>query len=153
MTKKTPLKTKRLMTELYEEGEKINYVAKIFGVSYSHVWGITRAEERGYDSYRDYQISWVKNLGFGTRKEYEANRARKRQKRPENKRLSGLITAELKKRGLSQSGFARMINVSRESVSKYCQGKYIPNKVILERLFSALSLPRDTTGGLFKHAA
>ena len=71
-----------------------------------------------------------------------------KQKRPENRELSDLIKRSLKKLGKNQSWLASQIDVSRESVSKYAQGKITPDREKLKRLFSALDVPYRTLDDL-----
>ena len=106
------------------------------------------ARQKGFESLSEYQENLVRQRGFESLSEYHEHLAKQRQKRPENRELSDLIKRSLKKLGKNQSWLASQIKVSRESVSKYAQGKRTPNREKLKRLFSALDVPYRTLDDL-----
>jgi len=87
---------------------------------------------------------------FESLNQYQEYTARQRVNRPENQGLSDLIKRRLKELKKNQSWLSREIGVSREVVSKYVQGKHIPNNGVLERLFSALEVPYKTLDDLLE---
>ena len=106
------------------------------------------ARQKGFESLSEYQENLVRQRGFESLSEYHEHLAKQRQKRPENRELSDLIKRSLKKLGKNQSWLASQIKVSRESVSKYAQGKRTPNREKLKRLFSVLDVPYRTLDDL-----
>lgn len=112
---------------------------------------------RPFESYSKYHEHLVKQRvnpetgrKFESRSEYDEDLAKRRQRRLENKELSDLIKRRLKELGKNQSWLSRQINVSKESISQYAQGKLIPNEERLERLFSVLDVPYRTLEDLLE---
>ena len=109
------------------------------------------AKKKGFESCSEYNKHLAKKKGFKSCAEYNEHWAKKRQKRPENKALSGLIKRRLKELGKSQSWLSWQVDVSKQSASIYTQGKSIPNEERLEKLFSALGVPYRTLEDLLEN--
>jgi len=107
-------------------------------------------KQRGFASHSAYQKHLIKQRGFASYKEYNEHLAKQRKERPENRGLSALIKRRLKELGKNQSWLSKQIGVPGESVSKYVQGKYIPNDRVLERLYSTLEVPYQTLDDLLE---
>jgi transcriptional regulator with XRE-family HTH domain len=132
----TPDETVELMQELREEGLSVKEIAKRVNVSYTTAYRYTRAKERTEEM--------IKEMGFLSLEDYKRCLDIKKQQRPTHKELGDLIKKRLKELGENQSWLAKQIGVSREAVSKYIQGEYIPRDKVLERLYSSLDVPYKT---------
>ena len=164
MPKKIPYVTKRLMEELYAQGLPIAEIATRADVSYPTAHGYTilrqrvdpeteqpfksRSQLMGYLARQ--RVNPETEQPFESLNQYQEYTARQRVNRPENQGLSDLIKRRLKELKKNQSWLSREIGVSREVVSKYVQGKHIPNNGVLERLFSALEVPYKTLDDLLE---
>ena len=223
---RVPDKTKQLMKEMYSSGLSVAEIARRANVPYSTAYGYTRARQRGFASYGeyeehlarqrinpetgqlfksltellDYQARQRRNpetgqlfksrtelLGYLARQrinpetgqlfksltellDYQARQrrnpetgqpfksltelrdyqARQRQRRPENKELGDLMRTRLRELGKNQSWLAGQIGVTRATVSLYAQGKNIPKRELLGRLYSALDVPYQTLDELLE---
>ena len=171
MARKVSDETRQLMYDLHDEGLSIIEIASRANVAASTSCGYIMAREKGFssdeeyreayrkklakkhgfDSYLEYQEHLLKQKGFDSPVEYREHLAKQKQKRPENQELSNLIKRRLKELKKDQTWLSRQVNVSRESISKYVQGKYVPNARILEIVFSALDVPYKTLDDLMEH--
>lgn len=129
MPRKISEETKQLMQELYDGGLPIAEISEKLNVHYSSVWKYTKTRKKEVKSYS----------------EDREHSAKQRQKRLQRPGLSYLIKEGLEKLGKNQTWLSKQIGVSRESVSDYAHGKYIPNEEILKKLFYVFkvkSLPK-----------
>jgi len=142
MLKKLPEETREEIIKLYDNGSGLTptEVARQTGVSYSYVYGITRAKERGFASNKRYIGYLAKQKGFASRTEYEKHLAKERQQRLENQGLSKLIKRRLKELGKNQSWLAGEMGITRQAVSLYARGISVPTEDLLERLYSSLDV-------------
>src|SRR3989339_136434 len=81
---------------------------------------------------------------FASRTEYNDYHERQRTSRPENQELSDLIKKRLKELGRNQSWLAEEIEVTKQRVSQYVQGKSFPKEDVLQKLYSSLEVPYKT---------
>lgn len=126
MTKNLSEKLKKEISELYEKGSTIREIVELSGVSYSSVYAYTRAKERGFGSYT----------------EYEKYLAKQRQQRTENKKLSELIIERLVDMDKTQSWLAGQLEVTEQAVSYYVNGMCMPKNKTLSRLLSILNIDK-----------
>src|SRR3989338_4000883 len=70
---------------------------------------------------------------FASRTEYNDYHERQRTSRPENQELSDLIKKRLKELGRNQSWLAEEIEVTKQRVSQYEQGKSFPKEDVLQK--------------------
>ena len=131
-------------------GEYLRHLAKQKGFGSRTKYEKNLAKQKGFGSLNEFQENLAKQKGFGSLNEYQEYLAKKRQERPENQELSDLINKRLKELGKNQSWLARQAGVSREMVSKYAQGKSIPNNDRLKKLYSALEVPYQTLDDLLE---
>src|SRR3989338_5713636 len=98
--------------------------------------------------YNDYHIRQRTNPKtrklFASRTEYNDYHERQRTSRPENQELSDLIKKRLKELGRNQSWLAEEIEVTKQRVSQYVQGKSFPKEDVLQKLYSSLEVPYKT---------
>ena len=177
---RVPDKTKQLMKEMYSSGLSVAEIARRANVPYSTAYGYTRARQRGFASYGEYEEhlarqrinpetgqlfkSLTELLDYQARQrrnpetgqpfksltELRDYQARQRQRRPENKELGDLMRTRLRELGKNQSWLAGQIGVTRATVSLYAQGKNIPKRELLGRLYSALDVPYQTLDELLE---
>src|SRR3989339_581078 len=81
---------------------------------------------------------------FESLTEYNDYHVRQRTSRPENQELSDLIKKRLKELGRNQSWLAEEIEVTKQRVSQYVQGKSFPKEDVLQKLYSSLEVPYKT---------
>src|SRR3989338_7450576 len=81
---------------------------------------------------------------FESLTEYNDYHERQRTSRPENQELSDLIKKRLKELGRNQSWLAEEIEVTKQRVSQYVQGKSFPKEDVLQKLYSSLEVPYKT---------
>src|SRR3989339_249982 len=81
---------------------------------------------------------------FESLTEYDDYHIRQRTSRPENQELSDLIKKRLKELGRNQSWLAEEIEVTKQRVSQYVQGKSFPKEDVLQKLYSSLEVPYKT---------
>ena len=98
----------------------------------------------GFNSKKDYEIKHVKNMGFNSIEEYRKYLEDKRKGRKKNKIFSRFLRKRLTETGMNKYQLSKKINISREAVSKYTEGKMIPKKELLKRIFLALDVPYKT---------
>src|SRR3989339_1839 len=100
------------------------------------------------NEYNDYHIRQRTNPKtrklFESRTEYNDYHERQRTSRPENQELSDLIKKRLKELGRNQSWLAEEIEVTKQRVSQYVQGKSFPKEDVLQKLYSSLEVPYKT---------
>src|SRR3989344_267239 len=100
------------------------------------------------NEYNDYHIRQRTNPEtgklFASRTEYNDYHERQRTSRPENQELSDLIKKRLKELGRNQSWLAEEIEVTKQRVSQYVQGKSFPKEDVLQKLYSSLEVPYKT---------
>src|SRR3989344_6001535 len=100
------------------------------------------------NEYNDYHIRQRTNPKtrklFASRTEYNDYHERQRTSRPENQELSDLIKKRLKELGRNQSWLAEEIEVTKQRVSQYVQGKSFPKEDVLQKLYSSLEVPYKT---------
>jgi ribosome-binding protein aMBF1 (putative translation factor) len=70
MPDRIPEETKQEIRELYKEGNTPYYIAKVTGVSYSSVYGLTAAAKKGLHNYSEYVKFRLKENGFASSGEY-----------------------------------------------------------------------------------
>ncbi len=169
MRKRLSEETREEIRRLYNKGSGLTptEIVKQTRVSYSFVYGLTRAKERGFASRTEYEKHLVKERrgfaslaeyrehlakerGFASRTKYEQYLAKKRQQRPENQGLGKLIVTRLKELGRNQSWLAREIKVTRQAVSLYAQGRSVPTEDLLESLYFFLDIPYKTVDHLLE---
>ncbi|SRR3989339_649206 len=98
-----------------------------------------------YDDYHIRQRTNPKTRKlFASRTEYNDYHERQRTSRPENQELSDLIKKRLKELGRNQSWLAEEIEVTKQRVSQYVQGKSFPKEDVLQKLYSSLEVPYKT---------
>lgn len=78
MPDRIPEETKQEIRELYKQGNTPYYIAKVTGVSYSSVYGLTAATKRGFKSFTDYLRFIYKRNGFESLGEYADYLARQK---------------------------------------------------------------------------
>src|SRR3989344_2673496 len=121
---RVPDKTKQLMKEMYSSGLSVAEIARRANVPYSTAYGYTRARQRGFASYGEYEehlarqrINPETGQLFKSLTELRDYQARQRQRRPENKELGDLMRTRLRELGKNQSWLAGQIGVTRATVS------------------------------------
>ncbi|HIJ04741.1 MAG TPA: helix-turn-helix transcriptional regulator [Nanoarchaeota archaeon] len=103
------------------------------------------ASQNEYDDYHIRQRTNPKTRKlFASRTEYNDYHERQRTSRPENQELSDLIKKRLKELGRNQSWLAEEIEVTKQRVSQYVQGKSFPKEDVLQKLYSSLEVPYKT---------
>lgn len=107
-------------------------------------------KKRGYKHSYEYQKSRAKRKGFASINEYQDYLNRQKQTNEENIKLSRFLKKRLKELKITQKHLAKKIGVSNEAVSKYTQGKYIPNQLVLERIFTELRTNYKTLDDLLE---
>ena len=124
-----------------------------------NVW----AEERGHKSYHAYQMSILEAKKI-TPLQYKKKRAKKNghksyqsygkklqrlsQRQPQNQSLRLLLKRRLEEMGRSQTWLSGQIDVTRNAISLYAQGKHFPREDILLKIFSTLEVEYKTVGDL-----
>ena len=157
MPKRLPEETREEIIRLYDNGSGLTptQIARQTRVSYSSVYGLTRARQRvdpetrqrfeSLSQYLEYKARQRVNPETGqlfeSRGQYERYRARQRVNKPKNQSLSDLIKRRLKELGRNQSWLARELGVIRQAVSLYIQGRSLPTEDLLENLYSSLDVP------------
>src|SRR3989344_2988269 len=99
MQRKIPEEKKEQVRKLYGDGLAIRDISRQTGISYASVYCLTRAKERGFNSYCEYQEHLAKKRGFNSRCEYEEELAEKRSWRKKNKRFSRALKMFLSENG------------------------------------------------------
>jgi len=140
--------TKQLIVDMKGQGLTYREIARRAGVDYTTAYGYSAGIDGGFVSPVEYYKRAAVRRGFASLSEYNRFTGSRRQERRENQVLSYVIEIGLEELGRSQSWLAGQIGVTRESISKYAQGKTMPNGEIIARLFSALELPYLTLGDL-----
>ena len=160
MAKRLSAEIKEKITLLYDNGNglDISKIAQQIGVSYQAIYSLTRIKQRtnpetgklfeSLTEYDDYHIRQRTNPKtrklFASRTEYNDYHERQRTSRPENQELSDLIKKRLKELGRNQSWLAEEIEVTKQRVSQYVQGKSFPKEDVLQKLYSSLEVPYKT---------
>lgn len=113
----------------------------------------TLAQNNGHNSYHQYNLDLLVRRGFRTPREYLEYRARmngfaslqdyKRHvvSRPINKLLSSTIKSRLKELHMSYSQLATQLEVQKNTITEWANGRKLPRPVLQPRLFDALGLP------------
>jgi len=127
----------------YEE-----YAARQKGFKSRTAYSRSLVKKRGFNSLNDYQEYLIIKRGFGSKSEYEEHLAKKRQQKAINQRLSDLIKRRLNKLGKTQRWLAKQLEITDSTISRYMQGRFIPQKSSQRRLFKMLKLPYKTLDDL-----
>jgi len=124
-----------------------------------NVW----AQERGHKSYHAYQMAILeakkidplqyrkkraKKNGHGSFGSYLKKLQRRSQLQPQNQSLRLLLKRRLEDMGRSQTWLSGQIDVTRNAISLYAQGKHFPREYILLKIFSTLKVEYKTIGDL-----
>ncbi|MDP6642073.1 MAG: helix-turn-helix transcriptional regulator [Candidatus Nanoarchaeia archaeon] len=143
MPRRIPDETKEKIIRLYDNGSGLSpaEIAKQTDISYSSVYGLTRAKQR---------VNPETGQPFESRSQYQEYTTKQRVNRPENQGLSELITRRLKELGKNQSWLAEEIGVTHQAVSLYAKGRTTPTDDLLQRLYSSLDVPYETLDDLLK---
>ena len=155
MSKKIPEETREKIQKLYNEGLKPSEITQQIGISYSTVYGLTRARQRinpetgkpfaSETEYRNYHVRQKDNpetgKPFESQTEYENYHARQRKKN--NKELSDLLRDKLKELDQNQTWLAKQLGVTRQAISLYFQGKSMPKGKRLDALLNVLNIDRS----------
>jgi len=78
MPDRIPEETKKQIRELYKQGDTPKYIARVTGVSYASVYGLTNATKRGFNSFTEYLRFIYQRNGFETLGEYADYLARQK---------------------------------------------------------------------------
>ena len=160
MRSKTSPETIRLIRRLASEGLPATEIARQTGVPYQLTWTYVQgfaslnkyrehlAQQQGFASRNEYQEHLVKKKGFASLTEYREHLAEQRQSRPANQELSDIIKNGLKLLGQNQSWLARELGLSRQMVSNYIHGKYLPRQELLEKIQTVLRIDYRSIDGL-----
>ena len=108
------------------------------------------AQRMGFESYKEYLEHQAKQRGFNSMRDYREYMDEQKQKRAETQVLSSLIKERLTELGENQSWLAKKLNVSRQMVSLYIQGKRMPSKKRLHDLFLILDVPYQSLDDLLQ---
>ena len=112
----------------------------------------TLAQNNGHNSYHQYNLDLLARQGFRTPREYLEYRARvngfasfqdyKRHvaNRPINKLLSSTLKSRLKELHMSYSQLAKQLEVQKNTITEWANGRKLPRQVLQPRLFGALGL-------------
>ena len=138
MTKKISRKKREKIWELHNQGISQGKIAKELKISLTAAWGYSKAREKGFDSFYDYGKYRVLKRGYGSKREYERNLEKERQKKKMNRELSTLINKRLNELGKNNFWLAGQIGVSRQMVDMYMKGKSYPKKAVYDRIEKAL---------------
>ena len=141
MTKKISEKTIRVMRGLFRNGLSVTEISRRTNIPYVTVHRYTKLKQK---------INPETGKRFISRTEYEEHLARQRQQQPINQKLSDYIKRRLNESGKSQSQLARETGVTKQAMSMYAQGKYIPNEDTLNKLCSNLKIQYLTLDDLLK---
>jgi transcriptional regulator with XRE-family HTH domain len=160
-------KTREEIIRLYDNGHGLSpaKIARQTGISYSSVYGLTRARQRvnpetglpfeSLSQLMDYQARQRVNpetrLPFESLSQLMDYQARQRFNRPENQGLSELIQKRLKELGKNQSWLAEKMGVTKQAVSLYVKGRSTPTDDLLKRLYSSLDVPYKTLDDLLEN--
>lgn len=128
MGRKISAATERLIWRLYDKGLPIQQVAKRAGVSYSTAWMHTEAIAQGFESgnaYRRYL-------------------AEKNRKKPANSAFSSFLEERLEELGMSQNQLAKKTRISKQMISYYAQGTFLPPKEKAKKLARGLRVSYGT---------
>ena len=143
MPRRIPDETKEKIIRLYDNGSGLSpaEIAKQTDISYSSVYGLTRAKQR---------VNPETGQPFESRSQYQEYTTKQRVNRPENQGLSELITRRLKELGKNQSWLAEEIGVTRQAVSLYVKGRTTPTNDLLQKLYSSLDVTYETLDDLLE---
>lgn len=148
--KKFSKETVEKMQSLYEENLSAKEISKRLKISYSTVYVYAKVFSGEFGSRNDYWEYLAKQKGFESLSDYRGYLAKQRQEKKDYKRLSIVLQENLKERG-RQSWLANQVNITRQAVSLYLQGKAIPNEKLLRNIFHALNLPYKTLEDLLEN--
>jgi hypothetical protein len=113
------------------------------------------AHTNGFESYKEYEEYRARTNGFRSRASYnraiekgrklkiknEKRRQKEEKKKIMKQNLGDLILKRLEELGKNKTWLAREVGVTREAISKYSRGIYLPgDEDILRNLFSALDV-------------
>ena len=166
MPRRIPDETRKEIIRLYDNGSGLSpaEIARQTDISYSSVYGLTRARQRvnpetgqPFESQSQYQeyttrqrVNPETGQPFESQSQYQEYTTRQRVNRPQNQGLSDLIKRRLKELGKNQSWLAEEIGVTRQAVSLYVKGRTTPTNDLLQKLYSSLDVTYETLDDLLE---
>lgn len=144
MSKVISEKKKERMWRLYKRGMEISKIARKERVSYRIAYAYTRLRERGFESVHDYKDYLARKKGFRSHHYYQKSLAKKRQRNEENRAISSFIAYGLGKKRKSYSWLSRKAGVSKQMISLYARGQFIPSESILRKICLAFRVKPRT---------
>lgn len=166
MPRRISEETKGKIWDLFRQGKSYEEIASITNTSQKTAWIYSQLRKMGLKSHTDYEIHLIKRKGYKSRTEYEISKARERgykslaeyskslaeerQQKDANIAFSCFLAEKIKEYSMSQSELARQLGVSRQAVSMYVQGKMLPEKEILLKIYSILEVPYQTIDDLLE---
>jgi DNA-binding XRE family transcriptional regulator len=140
---------------LYDSGLTPSQISKKTKTPYATVYALTKVKNRINPETRKPYKSLTELMDYNARRrinpetgkhfkslnELTKFQDKRRSSSKLNQNLSSLISYKLTEKEKNASWLANEIGVSRQAVSKYLQGKYLPSEDILKRIFNVLDLP------------
>lgn len=99
------------------------------------------AKARGFESLYKYHEHLAREKGFESYPDYEKYLARKKQKKVEYILFSLFLEEITDDLEITKFELAEILEVDRSMVTRYFQGKSLPKKKVMDRLFSRLDIP------------
>jgi DNA-binding XRE family transcriptional regulator len=120
-----------------------NYKAEQRGYRNASELHKEQLQKNGFPTTAIYQDNLAKKKGYLGAQEYKAALAKKRQRTPKYQKFSQFLKEQLAGKQMSQRQFAEAIGVTRQSVSTYLRGIYIPKQALRQRIYQLFGTTLD----------
>jgi hypothetical protein len=118
------------------------YMAATRPARYRFIW----LRRHGFESMDQYANNLAVDKGFSSRYERDRVLAESRKSKPENQRLSALITERLGEMGKSKAWLAHEIGVSKTMIGYYAAAESYPSEINLQNIYAALGVTYSGNG-------